>query len=144
MTEVNLTIYGEPKGKGRHRVARTPYGVRTYTPNETMIGEARIAYVFKAECKDFYADIGEPVELTVQAYMAIPASASKKKREQMIFGEIRPMKKPDWDNIGKLVSDALNGIAWHDDAQVVTSIVEKHYTADKPRIEVKIRKGNRV
>ena len=83
------------------------------------------------------------MELTIKAFMGIPASAWKKKREQMIFGEIKPTKKPDWDNIGKLVTDALNGIAWHDDAQIVKSTVIKVYTADKPRIEVTIRKDDR-
>ena len=142
MMDVEFTVYGEPKGKGRPRFARTPMGVRTYTPKETELGEAAIAYVFKSEC-EFYADVGEAVELTIKAFMGIPASAWKKKREQMIFGEIKPTKKPDWDNIGKLVTDALNGIAWHDDAQIVKSTVIKVYTADKPRIEVTIRKDDR-
>lgn len=45
----------------------------------------------------------------------------------MLDGKIRPTKKPDWDNIGKIVTDALNKIAYRDDSQVVACRVEKWY-----------------
>lgn len=144
MNEVRLTVYGEPQGKGRPRFSRTPYGVRTYTPKETEINEARIGYVFKDAAKDFFAEAGEPVEIEIAAYFSIPASASKKKKDQMAAGAILPTKKPDWDNIGKIVTDALNGIAWHDDAQIVKAEVRKLYTATVPRVEITIRKGEKV
>ena len=50
-------------------------------------------------------------------------------------GDIRPTKKPDWDNIGKVVSDSLNQIAYRDDAQIVDSQVRKFYSR-LPRIEI--------
>jgi Holliday junction resolvase RusA-like endonuclease len=67
----------------------------------------------------------------------MPASASKKKQQSMLHGGIRPTKKPDCDNIAKAVLDALNGIAYYDDSQVVTVTVEKLYS-DTPRVEVEI------
>ena len=140
MDYTTFTVYGEPKGKGRPRFARTPKGVRTYTPKETELSEARIAWTFGAEGKGFFAEAGVPVSIVITAYMGIPASSSKKAKVQMAAGEIRPTKKPDWDNIGKLVTDALNGLAWHDDAQIVESVVIKEYTAEKPRIEIRISK----
>jgi Holliday junction resolvase RusA-like endonuclease len=33
--------------------------------------------------------------------------------------------RSDWDNIGKLVSDALNGVFWEDDRQVIDARVMK-------------------
>lgn len=51
---------------------------------------------------------------------------------------IRPTKKPDWDNIGKIVTDALNGVAYHDDAQIVDAQVRKFYSKD-PRVEIIIQ-----
>ena len=42
------------------------------------------------------------------AYYEIPKSTSKKKRREMLEHRIRPTKKPDWDNIGKIVCDSLN------------------------------------
>ena len=45
----------------------------------------------------------------------------------MINGDILPTKKPDADNILKIIADALNGIAYADDKQVVTAEVQKLY-----------------
>lgn len=53
----------------------------------------------------------------------------------MISGEIRPTVKPDWDNIGKLIADALNGIAYDDDKCIVDAMVRKFYSTD-PRTVV--------
>ena len=56
----------------------------------------------------------------------------------MEAGEIRPIKRPDWDNIGKLITDALiNNLAYHDDSQIVSCTVEKYYS-EQPRVEVEI------
>ena len=75
------------------------------------------------------------MEMKVTAYFKIPKSASKNKRQAMLLGEIRPTKKPDADNILKAVADALNGVAYKDDACVVKMDVEKFY-ADVGRIDI--------
>ena len=56
----------------------------------------------------------------------------------MLDHQIRPGKKPDWDNIGKVVTDSLNQIAYRDDAQVVDAQVRKFFS-EQPRIEVTIQ-----
>lgn len=53
-------------------------------------------------------------------------------------GIIRPTKKPDADNIAKVVLDALNNICYKDDTQVVELIVNKYYSLE-PRVEVIIK-----
>ena len=53
----------------------------------------------------------------------------------MLSGFIRPTVKPDWDNIGKLVADALNGIAYDDDKCIVDAQVRKFYS-DQPRTDI--------
>ena len=55
----------------------------------------------------------------------------------MLEKKIRPTKKPDWDNVGKVICDSLNGIAYRDDAQVVDSMVRKFYSED-PKVVVTI------
>lgn len=77
------------------------------------------------------------LSVRIFAYLSIPKSVSKKKRTAMLEGLIRPTKKPDHDNIGKIVCDALNGIAYRDDAQIVDSLVRKFYS-DKPCVLVEI------
>ena len=136
-----LTVYGKPEGKGRPRFAKTSYGTKVYTPPATVCYEERLRLVYMTCCKEFFAEQGEPVEIDIVAYFDVPASASKKAKQRMYEGAVMPTKKPDWDNIGKIVTDALNGIAWHDDAQIVKASVSKKYTQEIPRIEINIRKG---
>jgi Holliday junction resolvase RusA-like endonuclease len=50
---------------------------------------------------------------------------------------MRPTKRPDWDNLGKLVSDSLNGLAYKDDSQIVEATAAKYYS-DRPRVEIEI------
>ncbi len=50
---------------------------------------------------------------------------------------MRPTVKPDWDNLGK-VTDALNGIVWEDDKQVVDGQVIKYYDRE-PRLEIVVK-----
>ena len=59
--------------------------------------------------------------------MPVPASYSKKAREACLSGETRPTKKPDVDNILKAFLDAMNGIVYLDDCQVVDLHVKKVY-----------------
>lgn len=76
--------------------------------------------------------------MRIKAYYAIPTSASKKKQAAMEAGEIRPTKKPDADNIIKVVADSLNQVAYHDDAEIVGVSLAKYY-GRQSRIEVEIK-----
>lgn len=82
----------------------------------------------------------EPVKVSILAFYAIPASETKKRKALMRNNEISPTVKPDWDNIDKIVCDALNGLAWKDDAQVVEAYVEKRYGVT-PMVCVRIEAG---
>jgi hypothetical protein len=66
-----------------------------------------------------------PVSLTCRFYFEPAASWSKKKHEETTHHTI----KPDIDNLVKLVSDALNGVMWVDDAQVFEVKASKHWDA---------------
>jgi Holliday junction resolvase RusA-like endonuclease len=61
------------------------------------------------------------------AYYGVPKSKSKKVAADMLNGHILPTKKPDIDNIAKIILDGLNGIAWDDDKQIVELLVGKRY-----------------
>lgn len=130
---MNFVIEGTPKGKGRPRFSRHNGYVKTYTPLETLDYEqqVRIAYQF-AEGK-YYAEC--PLKMSVVAFFEPPKSVSKKKKQMMLDGLILPTKKPDVDNIIKVILDGLNGIAFHDDVQVVELTVNKKYS-ERPRTEI--------
>ena len=63
----------------------------------------------------------------ISAFFPVPKSYSLKKCEMAENGLIYPTKKSDADNIAKIICDALNGIAYHDDKQVVELLVSKRY-----------------
>lgn len=128
-----FTVLGEPVGKARQRVTR--FG--TYTPAATVLYENLIKTEYRRQCRDHRFDDKQPLRMEIRAEYLIPATASKVKRAAMLRGEIRPMKKPDWDNVGKVVSDALNKLAYRDDTQIVDCTVRKFYS-DRPKITVSL------
>jgi Holliday junction resolvase RusA-like endonuclease len=107
----------------------------TYTPKETVNYETLVKQLYVQQCCSKMLD-GQ-LEVKVKAYFSIPKSASKKAFANMQEGKERPAKKPDWDNIGKIITDALNKLAYNDDSQIVTAMVEKWYSTN-PRVEVEI------
>ena len=125
---VEFKIPGQPCAKQRPRLGKG----FTYTPVKTVNYETLVKQIYSAERLPYLE--GELI-MMVRAFFQIPKSVSKKDREAMQNYRIRPVKKPDWDNIGKIISDALNGIAYHDDSQIVSATVTKWYD-DIPRVEV--------
>ena len=134
--EVYFKVFGEVVGKGRPRFTTRGGFPRAVTPAKTRTYEERVRTEYIEECGVKW-DRTVPLEMIVNAYFEVPKSASKKAKERMILHE-RPTKKPDWDNIGKAVSDALNEIAYGDDAQIVSATVNKFW-ASESAIEVTIR-----
>lgn len=128
-----FTIPGEPVAKARPRVTRA--GI-TYTPAKTVNYETLVKELFCVTYPD-HKPVEIPVKLLLKAYFAIPSSWSAKKQQAALYGMIRPTKRPDWDNLGKLVSDSLNGLAYKDDSQIVEATAAKYYS-DRPRVEIEI------
>lgn len=131
---IRFVIPGEPVAKARPRVMKS--GI-TYTPAKTKNYETLVQELFFTQHGQPLLD-GELV-INIKAFFTIPKSAPKKKREQMQGEEIRPTKKPDIDNLFKIITDALNDLAYKDDSQIVTGTVEKYYS-ENPRVEVEILK----
>lgn len=132
--KVDFVIQGKAQAKQRPRF-NTHTG-RTYTPNKTINYEnwVKICYLEKYKDKEL---MDKPLRVTIRAFLEIPKSTSKKKKQQMLDNAILPMVKPDTDNIAKGVLDSLNGIAYKDDKQVVELIVNKFYN-NTPYVSVMI------
>ncbi len=133
--EIKFTVLGEPQGKARPRFSRK--NGRTYTPDKTVLYENLIRTEYLRQCRGLRFADKEPLAMRIKAYYSIPVSVSKKRQQAMAAGEIRPVKKPDADNIIKVVADALNQVAYRDDADIVTVSLVKFYSR-QPRIEVEI------
>lgn len=125
-------VPGTPKGKAR---ARTFFNKRldrmqSITPENTMLYENLIRMTYTHKFGKVKIEAGVPVEITIVASFEPPASASKTKRRKMLEGAVTPTKKPDIDNIAKVALDALNGLAFYDDAQITGLIVSKRYAEE--------------
>lgn len=133
-----FVVYGEPQGKGRPKFSKVGDHVKTRTPDQTVIYENLIKTEYRSQCNGLQFSDQAQLDMRVMAFYQMPSSVSKKKRQQMLDQKIRPTKKPDADNILKVVADSLNQIAYRDDAQIVDTQVRKFYS-DRPRIEVVIQ-----
>ena len=127
---ISFTIEGEPTGKGRPRYGK----YKTYTPAKTKAVENNIAYFYKVNIGHYFEGY---VKLKLDLYYSIAKSDSKKKKLMKLNNELRPNKKPDIDNVVKLVADALNEVAYKDDTQIIELECRKFYS-DIPRIEITI------
>lgn len=127
-------MIGDPVGKARPRM-NTRTG-RAYTPTNTKLYEYSLRQWFIREYP-YFKPIESRVKVTIIAYFSVPKSTSKKKEAEMLNQNISPTKKPDIDNIIKIVLDAMNKFAFRDDTQVTELEIKKKY--DKtPRIYIKI------
>lgn len=129
--KIYFDISGEPRGKQRHRTS----GRHVYTPKQTVEYEMLAASEYKRASKGWRFPNAVPLKISILAYFQIPKSANKRTKELMEKGDIQPTKKPDCDNIVKIICDSLNEIAYHDDSQVVEVNVAKYYSY-RPRVEI--------
>lgn len=139
MSDVQIfTVMGEPRGKQRAKTYRHGNFTKTVTPEQTVVYENLIALEYRRQCMDFRFKDKAMLAIVIEAYFSIPKSVSKKNRALMIERALRPIKKPDGDNIIKVVCDALNGLAYHDDAQIVDMVARKYY-AESPKLIISIK-----
>ena len=127
-------MIGSIVGKARPRM-NTRTG-RAYTPTNTKLYEYSLRQWF-IRAYPYFKPIESRVKVSIIAYFDIPKSTSKKKEAEMLKDNISPTKKPDIDNIIKIVLDAMNKFAFKDDTQVTKLEVEKKY-AETSKIYVKI------
>jgi Holliday junction resolvase RusA-like endonuclease len=141
MIEYTIEIPGESVGKQRPKVypIRMKSGIITrggVTPEKTVNYQNLVKLVWREKYPGFMPLKG-PVRMELGIFKSIPKSASRKKAALMEAGEIRPETKPDWDNVGKMISDALEGLAYERDSQIASAIVEKFFS-HRPLVEVKV------
>lgn len=130
MKAITFTIFGEVKGKMRPKATAFGGHARVYTPSAQIKNEnwIKMEYLKVAEKQRFDGFGDAPIKVEINHHVVIPESFSKKKRTQAIKKEIYPTKKPDADNLAKTVLDALNGVAFSDDKNIVELVITKDYS----------------
>lgn len=123
--QIEFTIDGEPQGQGRPRFARQGKFVHTYDPPKSRQYKAKVAQSFQRAYMG--EPLAKPVKITITAVFGVPKSYSKGRTEACLEGREWPTKKPDADNIEKGIYDALNGLAYEDDKQIVMTKTAKVY-----------------
>lgn len=153
---IKIVIDGEPFGKLNLRPRMMGKHASVYPPKENEQYMKKVCETLEKSGIEFSDEPlfpkGTPVKVTLVAYFKIPESHYKfyKKEnnwryddqgQKMLDGVILPTKKPDTDNISKIVCDGIThfGKVWYDDCQVVAEEITKFYS-DKPRVEVIIEK----
>lgn len=123
---VIFTVPGEPQGKARPRVTRN--GV--YTPKKTKVYEYGIAQAFSQTYKGVGWFNEEPLSIKIIARFGVPKSAKKSVKDAIYHKQLLPIKKPDVDNIAKVIMDGLKDVAYSDDKQVCEITVCKDYVVE--------------
>lgn len=126
---LEITLDGPPLAKQRVKHSDT----HVYTPEKTVTYEGRLAWAAQ-QAMGARALFTGPLRVTVTARLPVAKSWPKKRQQAALAGIERPTRKPDADNIAKML-DALNFIVWRDDSQVVELFVFKWYT-DRPRLRL--------
>jgi len=118
-----LFISGKPFGKQRHRSTKKG---RMYTPKQTVDYENVLAMKYIRKYGN--TEIESPAfKVDVYCCFLPPKSATKHQKELMLNGQILYTKKPDKDNMEKIIGDGLNKIAWYDDCRIVMGQTLKCY-----------------
>ncbi|NYB73871.1 RusA family crossover junction endodeoxyribonuclease [Sedimentibacter hydroxybenzoicus DSM 7310] len=131
---MKFTIPGEPKGKGRPKFSSKGKFVKAYTPETTVNYENWVKICFQEARQQMLTG---QLHAELKCFYSIPKSFTKKKKKDASNCILRPTKKPDIDNICKIIFDSLNGLAYADDKDIVSCKVDKYYS-DNPRVEVEI------
>jgi Holliday junction resolvase RusA-like endonuclease len=131
---ITFTVPGTPVPKGRPRLSArivpvdgVPTALATVsTPPETVAAEAVVLAEFRRQHPRF-VPLTAPVRVSCECIFEVPKSWPRKFHEAARAGTLWHTSKPDEDNLGKLVKDALNTHAYVDDGQISMGPVMKRY-----------------
>lgn len=142
MPRIEMIIDGEVKGLARPKLSTVNGRARAYDPISNVVEKGRLQFFLKKTLLDLGLEGHEKADgrgysIVVGAYFHCPNSWSNKAKAAALADEFRPTKKPDMDNILKLIGDAFNGILW-DDASVTSTYGYKRY-AEKDYLRIVIR-----
>lgn len=124
MEAIHFIIPGRPVGKGRPRFTRQGH---CWTPDKTVAYERDIKLAYWSTYRHWKYEADKALAVDIVLYYPRPKSMAKHKRLMAQKGVLRPTVKPDVDNVIKAILDALNGVAFDDDRQIVQVTCEKWY-----------------
>lgn len=130
---LSFTIYFTPQATPRPRSGRFGFYVKGAKDNFKLFED----YITKIREEKQVPVITTSTKFIVKSYFPIPDNMSKLEKIMAELGLIRPISKPDWDNIGKTYSDMIQSNLLLEDSTVIEGISKKYYSS-KPRVEIGI------
>lgn len=127
---LDARVFGLPVAQGRPRAFKTPAGqVRVYDPANARDWKRTV------QAQVLTQKPPEPVEgpLAVALRFVLPRPRSLPKRE------VFPAKRPDAENLAKAVLDAMQGVVYRDDSQIVRLTIAKDY-GPSPGVVIRVER----
>lgn len=136
---IEFEVPGKAVAKQSARFANMGGFIKSYQKKEVVDYSNFVRLCFMNKYPDHKIEdlVGKALKITIIEYREVPKSKTKKFRKCALEGLIRPITKPDTDNIAKNIKDGLNKIVYPDDSQIVIEHIEKWY-ADSPKVVIKI------
>lgn len=136
MRQIEFFVSMDPVAQGRPRFSTACGYARAYDPKKSREAKSYLQLA-AAEAMGQEVPLEGALRLWIVVYRPAPKSVSQKKLREMLGGKIMPTTKPDASNYQKLVEDALNGIVWRDDSQLVETRCIKRY-GEKPGYKIQV------
>ena len=137
MSTYTAVVLGDPVAQGRPRFSRQGGFVKAYDPAKSRDYKSYVRLIAAQNAPD--SPVEGAIEFSLRIYRAIPKGMPKYKREAAKEGRLRPVTKPDVSNVLKGVEDALKGVWYKDDSQIVGYGVLGKWYDERPRIEIMMR-----
>lgn len=103
--------------------------VKLYTPDKSADYKTKVRWLAKAAMRG-RKPLEGALRLSLDMRFALLQSKSLKWQRAALASEIRPVVRPDGSNVAKGIEDALNGVCWLDDSQVVSCLWRKRYALE--------------
>ena len=138
MDRLVFFIEGDPVPKGRGRIMSSGNKRWNVTPAKTRLYEAAVRETAELAMRGHqnvdpftkmpHIPYAGPLYAKLTFYLPRPKTVDR----------MWPFVKPDLDNLAKAVLDGLNGVVFHDDAQVCCMDLAKQYAVDRVGVQVEI------
>lgn len=150
MPEIFVVLYEEPEGSPRPRARMinrknisslaksNPNCIQVYSITGSSDKKFMKQFISDTDFDLLDSLIYTPCSVKYDVFLKTPNAFNATDTMLAEAGYIRPICKPDFDNIEKKYSDMYTGNIWEDDSLVMHSSVDKYYSV-LPRIEIRLR-----
>lgn len=134
---MQFEVIGAPAGKSRPKFSTIHGFPQALKAKNDVLYENLVKVSFLQGKGEDYCLFDKAIKMQITAFFEIPKSFSKRKTLEATEGLIYPQKKPDADNIAKIICDALNNVAYKDDTQIIQLTILKKYALE-PKVNIEI------